>query len=310
MVLFRSAFNGIGSGAGVAWPLFGLVFSLVGGPIGSCLSLGLGIVCILLFLTISLAICYFSYKEKTKQQQQFSEKFQKNQCKLLSKIALYLEIIANQTRQNISPNERLDRDLHQASQDGKGTPLYQILSIIKKEYPQQEERMDNKKTMEHIATLEDMKLKPSKLQGIVTAMTGFVSTFGSVAGCSAGVSGLLTGLGLFSSFAAFPLLGWGILGTALLCGFLMAVEATSSLQEEFQLNALNNKIRKMRHQLSKTIFKHQVDSTVFSKLSTLNSPQEEKKLFCLLNKPIISLVHTKNKSQDIQETPIDSLSFS
>ena len=40
--LFKSTINGIGSGSGVAWPFFGIVFTLIGDGIGSITSYALG----------------------------------------------------------------------------------------------------------------------------------------------------------------------------------------------------------------------------------------------------------------------------
>src|SRR4051812_896686 len=98
MSLFRAAFNGIGSGAGVAWPLFGIVFSLIGGPIGSCLSLALGIVSSLLFLSISLSIFYISFKETKDQEEKFCRAYLKHQRKLIHSMRAYILSILSKSQ--------------------------------------------------------------------------------------------------------------------------------------------------------------------------------------------------------------------
>jgi hypothetical protein len=71
--------------------------------------------------------------------------------------------------------------------------------------------------------LQNIPLRPiptSKL--LATAFLNMVSTFGSIVGCSSGVAGLLGGMGVFTTFASVPILGWSILGAGLLLGIVVA----------------------------------------------------------------------------------------
>ncbi|HHF7387085.1 TPA: hypothetical protein ACPSKW_003709, partial [Legionella bozemanae] len=84
MVFLKSVLNGIGSGSGVAWPLFGILFAALGGTIASFFSLSLGILAITLFFSVSSLIFYFSYQEQKNSEQLFQNQFHKNQQKLLT----------------------------------------------------------------------------------------------------------------------------------------------------------------------------------------------------------------------------------
>jgi len=103
MTLFKSSVNGIGTGAGVAWPLFGIVFGAIGGTIGSPVSLMLGLGSVILFFTVTLSVTYFSYKDaKNAQskdaknaQRETQSSIEKNQNKLVERIESYLALNKN-----------------------------------------------------------------------------------------------------------------------------------------------------------------------------------------------------------------------
>ena len=142
--IVRSIFNGIGSGAGVAWPFFGIVFTLLGGAVGSILSLALGVTCMALFLTISGLIFYLSWKEMTDKEKSFADNFQKNKQKLLTSINQYLQglysIFLNQNSKLDFPDyfkERIQTELKKNEQ--LYNLLFQILAQLDlKEQPNSE----------------------------------------------------------------------------------------------------------------------------------------------------------------------------
>jgi len=69
----------------------------------------------------------------------------------------------------------------------------------------------------------------------------------SIAGCSAGVAGLLTGLGLFSSFAAFPVTGFCLLSAAIFLGIVAARRAVTEYKRESR-RAVTEYKRESAHQ--------------------------------------------------------------
>jgi hypothetical protein len=302
MRLFRSLFNGIGSGAGVAWPLFGVVFTLLGGSIGGLLSLTLGITSIFIFFTISIPIFYFSYQEMKNKEYQFQEQLEKNKQKLLADINNYVHSIykhyLNQTMTQdfISYfKEIIYKDLEEIAKKDINSPLYQILQVLGRH---NNVLTINEIILEHIT--RDLSQKPTPLYKLlVPSFLAFVGTFGSIAGCSAGVSGLLTGMGIFTSFVAFPLLGWSIIGVAVIFGVITAVAASQDAQEEFKNNEINQLIKKIHRQFDKANFERDLDTALHETTSSVATTQEAKRdLFTKINKPIISILHTKHLSHD------------
>ena len=306
MQLFRSAFNGIGTGAGVAWPLFGIVFSVLGGSIGGLLSLTLGAISIGLFLAITLSIFYFSYEEMRNNALRLEEQLQKNQKKLWADINNYINSIyenfLNQAEDHdfISYFKKMiHQDLQEIARTDINSPLYQVLLIIKQQAEEQQfiTASDRETLFAEIAQQTPQSIPYTKL--LAPTLGGFVGTFGTIAGCSAGVSGLLSGVGLFTSFAAFPLLGWSIIGIATIFGAIMAYNAAIGAQEDFQNGALNQLTKKIHQQLNQAVLERNVDTALHQTASALAvAPEKEKELFDQMNKPILSVLHTKKLNSD------------
>ena len=63
-------------------------------------------------------------------------------------------------------------------------------------------------------------------------------------------------------------------------------------KEEFKLDALNDKIKKMYKKLDKITLEHDVDSALQVTIDSLEITPY-KKAFSLIRQPIISLLHTK-----------------
>ena len=66
-MFFKALFAGIGSGGGVAWSMFGIIFAALGCAASSLISIVLGAIFTALFLAIALGIFYFSYKSDMSQ---------------------------------------------------------------------------------------------------------------------------------------------------------------------------------------------------------------------------------------------------
>lgn len=296
MLWFKSLLNGIGTGAGVAWPLFGIVFTLLGGLIGGSVSLVLGCISLCLFSAVALAIFYFSYQEMKSNDQQIQEQFKKNEQKLVGDINAYIQSIHNcyLNTNALDFNDyfkcRLHRDLEEA-QDSNSS-LYQILLLI----DEQADAPRSKLIVEQVAkTMAYQSAPVSKV--LIPAFFSFVGTFGSTAGCSAGFSGLLTGIGLFSSFAAVPLLGWGIIGAATVCGLFTAINSAIAAGEAFKMTQLNLLYKRMHKQLRAVVLDHHLEAALHQTVANLPITVEEQELFTQKNKPVFSSFYVKGMNQ-------------
>lgn len=259
MAIFKSIINGIGTGAGVAWPLFGIVFNVIGASIGGLFSFTLGGITIGLFMTLSVAIFYLSYQKTQEEQQHSQALLQKNEQKLIEFINEYINMIYKnyQLSSKTMPFKtylslQLNQLLLAIAKDEKKAPLHQALTIIKIRIDQQLVNEKSILPMIEKKIIQQYSVPSSNV--IVPIFYAFVGTFGSIAGCSAGISGLLTGLGLFSSFAAFPIIGWGILGFAFSMGIFAANNAYIEAQETYKNNLLNQTVKTMYQQLKNQVF--------------------------------------------------------
>lgn len=253
MILFKSIFNGIGTGAGVAWPSFGIVFSLIGASIGGALSVTLGVITIGLFTVISALVFYLSYKRMHEELQHNESILLKNEQKLINLVGDYIYTLYKEyqvSNKTIKFQEYLSiRAKHSFLGFDKEsqTVLHQIL--INKHAP--DSNFSDSSVLIPIKQQRMHSYSSPFIKGLVAAFYGFVGTFGSIAGCSAGVAGVLTGMGLFSSFAAFPIIGLSILGVACLLGVFAGVSASIEAQETYKNNLWNQTVKTTYQSLKK-----------------------------------------------------------
>lgn len=264
MSLIRSIFNGVGSGAGAAWPPFGITFALVGAAIGGPISITLGSIAIATFLAVGISITYFSYKEQQEAKSVLVNKIKRNTIELQISISHYLR---TQSKKNS------EEDLRQIASHARNSPLHFILTAINDNYTELSQHLKNHtltpKIIHELIT-KSIPPKSAPLSVLLTpAFFGFIGTFGATAGCSAGVSGLLIGLGAFSSFAAFPILGISILASALLFGIVVGVNAALEAQKKYQAQEQNKLIKAMHHQLKHAHVERAMVNGISSALSTL-----------------------------------------
>lgn len=218
MTLFKAVFNGIGSGAGVAWPLFGIVFTVIGGAVGSILSFAMGGVALGLFLAVTLSIGVFSYRQMKQDEHELQQTITKNENKLLGLIDQYLKTMQPQRNEFQSLRE----SWQELEQKNETEPLLASLLILcKKHYYEINLDRAQQAVNEFKSLREREKLPLTK--PLIASFFGFVGTFGAIAGCSAGLSGMLTGVGALTTLAAFPLIGWGVIGVAFGLGIYAAI---------------------------------------------------------------------------------------
>ncbi len=243
---------------------------------------------------------------------QFEAQVQKNQKKLWADINNYLNSLYDNFLNHPCEHDfinylkkMVNRDLHEIGKTDIDSPLYQILLIIKIQIDEQQSTNKEIIFAEIAKHTSGKSITYSKL--LTSALFGFVGTFGSIAGCSAGISGLLTGIGIFTSFAAFPLLGWSIIGISVICGAIIAYNAAVGAQTEFHNNEQNLLIKKMHQQLSQAVLERNVDTILHQTTTALVTNQtKEKELFDQINKPISSLLHAKKLNSDKPGLSFDS----
>lgn len=86
---------------------------------------------------------------------------------------------------------------------------------------------------------------------------GFFSAFGSIAGCSAGVAGLLLGLGVFTGLSSIPIVGWAAIAGALVFGFAVAAVCIYSAREKNKDEQYAQYVEKTNHAMQEIIqYKH------------------------------------------------------
>lgn len=319
MALVRAFFAGIGTGAGVAWPLFGITFGVLGASIGGPLSLILGGISILLFFAISIPIFYFSYTEEQKNELSLLKQLNRNQKKLHARVEDYLQCIYTQYIQESNPqsfydyfNRIIDKDLQEIAKINNDSSLYLLLNLLRQHHELLQNSTPLNVRIKFVNTADTItKNIPQKSipfsNLIIPAFFGFVGTFGSVAGCSAGIAGLLTGLGIFTSFAAFPILGWSILGAAVIFGVIVAIDAAEKKQEQYQTKELNDEMKKMHHQLNKAILEKNLNANLLQTSDSLTSSSKKTDCSTHIKEQIFSeLHHDKLKNS---KSSLRSISF-
>ena len=301
--LIKAFFSALGTGSGVAWPLFGITFALLGASIGGPVSLALGATSIFLFLAVSIPIFYVSYVEEQKNDFRLVEQINRNQNKIHARIEeylqyIYLQYLRESNSQSFSDYVKhiIDRDLKDTAGIKTHSSLYLLLHVISQHHEllQDLTPLNKKIKFEHLADCVINKIPRKSMsitQLMIPAFFSFVGTFGFFAGCSAGVAGLLTGLGIFTSFAAIPVLGWSILGAAVIFGSIVAFSVAKKNQENYQAQELNNELRKMHHQLKKGTVERSLNENIRQLTDTLTPSSKKEEISSKIQEKIFTVLH-------------------
>ncbi|WP_131762436.1 hypothetical protein [Legionella jamestowniensis] len=200
-----------------------------------------------LFLLISIPIFYVSYQKSQEEEKKINDKF----------LGL-LEELTGRTKKAIekgylvaSEADKELRELHALSFRGKQEEFviayFKALAAINNNiyHPDLERNKRITLTINTFISFIKIKSKQSMPLGTLAyqAFLGFVGAFGSVAGCSAGLMGLLGGLGIISGFSAVPVLGIAVLILAVGCGIYSALTAVDALLEKNSKKELCKKIK-------------------------------------------------------------------
>ncbi|WED42051.1 hypothetical protein [Legionella cardiaca] len=281
MSIIRPFFEGIGTGAGVAWPLFGIISSSLSLGIGSAFALTLGLICSSIFLLVSIPVFYLAYQRFQEEEKKLNDKFLGLLKKLTLKSKQFLDecsqedllrIIGEKSEQNIHYDHELKDD-----QSFSNFIACLAATCNKNNFTNLPDKEKNNIIFQalyvwmHSAEVKKSLKSVSNMNLLYAGFLGFVGVFGSIAGCSAGLMGLLGGLGLLTGFSAFPLVGLIVLTLASGFGIYTAISATSSTIEKDNKNQLCKKMKGLitslgTYQLSKEDKVHTVETTddVFS----------------------------------------------
>ncbi|KTD45564.1 hypothetical protein Lrub_2361 [Legionella rubrilucens] len=226
MAVSKSLFASLGTGAGVAWPLFGIVSSALSLAIGGLSVVGFGAACALLFLIIGLPVFYFSYRQEKQQQEQLEAKFVKGIEELVD--TLYAAFILSGDSDYVKFVQRWPR-----KKNGFPKLLEPFLSMLISKMNDSGTKVPDQHVIRlaakhYFAAIETMLPAPPAKKLAQTAFLSFVGTFGSIAGCSAGMMGVISSLGIMAGFGAVPLLAAIILSTSIICGIYAATHAMAS----------------------------------------------------------------------------------
>lgn len=249
-------------------------------------------------------VFYFSYHEQKENELLFQTQFRKNQHKLLADIDEYIKSIdtyflceKNSDAFNKLFKRILTLDLYKIRDVDANSALYQILLLLKDEYELHQCIPNNKNILKNIAYKVAQQSVPASKK-MIPALFTFVGTFGSIAGCCAGVSGLLTGIGICSSFIAFPLVGCGVLLFALLSSVALAYEAFTVSIDDFKKLQLNLMMKNMHQQLSKAIMERNFNATLYKASVFLTEHNEGGMEVAPINQQIFACPYFKNLETD------------
>lgn len=269
MSIIKSSLDGIGTGAGVAWPLFGILSSTLGLVAGSSVALVTGSAASILFCFVSGVIFLMSYQNTIKKEASLQTKINNAQKDLHMLINDYLRniFITYQfySKKNKSkPTEKeaiqfitkqIDLDLTFCKDDFQMN-LRSLLIHVREKVPfvlDSHDQLDLKiKALTISETILPFSATAiSRKSMLQSAFIGAMGSFGAVAGCSAGFMGLLSGVGLLSGFAAIPIMGWVTLGLALTMALVVGYNSSRHAECRSQLKVVKQKTLSLYTDLNK-----------------------------------------------------------
>ncbi|KTD16154.1 hypothetical protein [Legionella jordanis] len=269
MSLLKSSFDGIGTGAGVAWPLFGILSSSLGLAAGSVLTIVAGSIASLLFCAVAGLVFYISLNNARQAEKKAEEKLKLKIEELCELTYFYLQSVQKNVSLNLKAPEdnlqilegikkQIELDLKNCDRTLLISELLEQLlfhpkyegllrSLVTLSYGEDEIKFTKtlKGLISGIIRTEVANKRPSTMAIIQTAFLSMVGTFGAIAGCTAGFMGLLSGLGLLAGFSAVPIVGWATLLIAITLATVVAVNSIERLDKQYVLKAATTNVKNM-----------------------------------------------------------------
>ncbi|HCA89892.1 MAG: hypothetical protein CMF38_07690 [Legionellaceae bacterium] len=217
MSISKSIFDGLGSASGVAWPLYGLLFTALGLASGGIAAISLSIVCTSLFCTLSTTVfivTYWQMRQDTKKRRQKLDDKENDVAKQITAYLCQFQQASGDIKNRIKENA-----LNAKNSNTNMTAL-RIMNQWLTQQDTSEKSFNSTEITQAIHHLPLASPFPFKKVGLA-ALTGFIAPFGSIAGGGSGLLNVLVTLGLVSS-ALTPTISLVLLSTALVVSLTFA----------------------------------------------------------------------------------------
>jgi hypothetical protein len=306
MRIFKSVGDGVGTAAGVAWPLFGIVSSSLGFVAGSLSSIILGSISSGLFLFVALPVAIWSYQDYLREKNELSQKYlekQNNTYEMLFSLlqAMIRNYLFKMVSNDLSKFEndeiinylikkinKIKTSLRETSPntflllDDISNNKIKLISFVTQLKDQndidscsmEDEPLLNTHQARESGSKQYVKwncrnylLTTSYSPHLKIGASSFFGAFGTILGCTAGLCGMLSGVGLFAGFAAVPFVGWAALAGSILFGLGIGIICTYSSLQKNKLEQSINYYEDVSNNLDKQqcILNKKVDTNVKSK---------------------------------------------
>lgn len=294
MILMRSILAAMGSSGGIAWSSFGILSTAFSIAVASTAAIVLGAITGGIFVLFSLTILLVSYQHFKEEENKLNNKLIFNADKLAAELSFLIELMHTRYCSQLSPTTRFSDTIKLTlllppfSNTPKETrefllalfssPDFDVQQFIDLKSDSLQQRNYLAAALAGLARERVKKNMPpiSDYEHFKAALFGFISVFGSVAGCTSGCVAMLIGVGLISGFSAIPLMGIAILVVAGALSVYCAVESVSLMKENVENKQTYKYCRTLAdslHQLNKSAVAYQPLSEVKRPVSYWPHPE-------------------------------------
>ncbi|WP_131782387.1 hypothetical protein [Legionella gresilensis] len=325
----KSVLEGVGSGNG-AWPIFGILSAVFNLAIGGTTAFILGSICGSAFLLISIPIAYKSYQNMKMQQQELERKRERYENLLLDNLTALLITMQQSKMLNTETAftnllEEKAIELEHLDRDKLFTRFLQSLSstTICNTSNQLDPRLFNQLLRKYINQflINEINIKSYSSQEIKkineAAFQSFIGTFGTLVGGSAGVVGMLVGLGLMAGLSVMPWVGITVLIIATVAAVYMADVAARNTELNIskadwckQIKNLSNTTYRLNCELRKrskpsqmTVHELQTAKDLMPNTTMINENKQKIYTQAILTKKLTTLNQSTTKASRYSTYP-------
>lgn len=338
MVSIKSVLDAVGSSGGVAWSIFNTLFATLGLATGGGITGLIGLLSCILFLVVGIPTFYFSYQEEKQNSEELKQLLEQRMYIVSAYLGAYVQGILKQyyaenKDHNFEKDEFIFYLQNTIVKDGKLDRLERfffgkklLLNISSNEslleqifFAMREKKpfiIDEDGQIFQFTQLISKKSPPATYL-LIKGFRGFIGGFGTIAGGSGGFAGLLIGLGLFSGFSAFPLVGLISLGSSLVIGAAVAGEVIDQAKRDYEDRLVIDSLKDMskalktlweERQLTNAIrFSQQPTAKKYVSEDALFKIEKEVKYVCSLKETIKVSFFKPSKQQKTLQKPLDGV---